>query len=547
MRAASEPNPGPLTTWLALLASLWVLNLALSFHNVWPTPWVMTRHELSLEATLLVLALAAWTQFRGLPSRRVLRWSAIVLELLCLGRYAAVTAPALYGRPINLYWNAQHLPQVAAMLAQASPVWITAAATAAIAIVPLLLYAVLRVALAGVSRGLALPASRRAVLLASTAMVALFALGKLGGPTPAAIRFSEPVFATYMQQAALLADAVLGSPQRAALDRQPLLPQADLARLDGADVLVIFVESYGATAFERREHREALAGARDTLATAVAGSARQAVSAFVTSPTFGGASWLAHASLLSGQAIADPAAYAALLTGERDTLVQRFAARGYRPVALMPGIKRAWPEGGFYRYAQIYDAARLDYRGPEFGWWAIPDQYALAVLDARELAAFPRAPLFAVFPTISTHMPFLPAPPYQSDWERLLGQHPFDARVVAASIARQPDWSDLSPAYSDAMAYALTTLAGYVERRPRREQVLLILGDHQPAASISGAQAGREVPVHVIASRSELLRDFLAAGFEPGLTPTGPALMPLHALTPLLLQAFSDEAPASGR
>jgi phosphoglycerol transferase MdoB-like AlkP superfamily enzyme len=536
-----------LVPWLALLAALWALNLALSFHNVWPTPWVTTRHELSVEAALLALALAAWVQRRGLPSRRVLHWIAVVLVLLCLGRYAAVTSPALYGRPINLYWDAPHLPQVAAMLARAAPVWTTAAALAACVVVPLLLYGALRLALAGMSRALAHPAPRRALLLASTAVLALFAFEKLHGPLPAAPRFSEPVTSAYAQQAALLADAVLGSPARAALERQPPLPGADLARLGGADVLLVFVESYGATAFARREHRAALADAHDALADAVTASGRQVVSAFVRSPTFGGASWLAHASLLSGQEVADAATYAALLTGDRDTLVQRFAARGYRAVALMPGIKRAWPEGSFYRYAHLYDAARLDYRGPDFGWWAIPDQYALAVLDARELAASPRAPLFAVFPTISTHMPFLPAPPYQPDWERLLGGHPFDARVLAASLARQPDWSDLSPAYVHAMSYALNTLAGYVARVPTREQVLVVLGDHQPAASISGAQAGREVPVHVIASRGELLRDFLAAGFEPGLTPTRAALMPLHALAPLLLQAFSDELPAMAR
>ena len=41
-----------------------------------------------------------------------------------LGRYAEVTAPALYGRPVNLYWDAQHLPKVAAMLAEVGPWWL---------------------------------------------------------------------------------------------------------------------------------------------------------------------------------------------------------------------------------------------------------------------------------------------------------------------------------------------------------------------------------------------------------------------------------------
>ena len=529
-------------TWLALPVSLWVLNVALSFHNQWPTPWVAIGHELSLEVVLLVFALGAWAEYRGAPSRLAQHWLAIALVLLCLGRYAEVTAPALYGRPINLYWDLPHLPAIATMFAQAAPAWATAAVIAAIAAMPVLLYGVLRGALGGVWRALESAAPRRALLLLGATLVVLFAVTPRDQDAPFAVQFAQPVTQTYAQQASLLADALLGNPASEALDRAAPLPHADLARLAGADVLVVFLESYGATVFDNARHRQALGAAQATLAGALARSGREAASAFVVSPTFGGASWLAHASLLAGHEVADPATYAALLTSDRDTLVQRFATRGYRAVALMPGLKRAWPEGSFYRFAHLYDARQLDYRGPHFGWWAIPDQYSLAVLDTREFASHPRAPLFAVFPTISSHMPFRPTPPYQSDWERLLGERAFEPGALAASLARAPDWSDLSPAYTEAIAYALTTLAGYLARRPRREQVLLVLGDHQPPASVSGAQAGHEVPVHVIASRGELLRQFLHAGFAPGLTPARPALMPLHVLAPLLLQAFSGEA-----
>lgn len=542
-----RPAVAMAATWLALLVSLWVLNAALSFHNQWPTPWVAIGHELSLELVALVFALGAWAEYRGVPSRLAQHWFAIALVLLCLGRYAEVTAPALYGRPINLYWDLPHLPAVATMLAQTAPAWATAAAIAAIAAMPVLLYGVLRVALGGVWRALGSAVPRRALLLLGATLVVLFAATPRDEDAPFTVQFAQPVTQTYAQQASLLADALLGSPAREALDRAAPLPHADLAHLAGADVLVVFLESYGATVFDSARHRQALAAAQATLAGALARSGREAASAFVVSPTFGGASWLAHASLLAGHEVADPATYAALLTSDRDTLVQRFAARGYRAVALMPGLKRAWPEGSFYRFAHMYDARQLDYRGPHFGWWAIPDQYSLAVLDTREFASHPRAPLFAVFSTISSHMPFRPTPPYQPDWERLLGEHPFEPAALAASFARAPDWSDLSPAYTDALSYALNTLAGHVARRPRREQVLVVLGDHQPPASVSGAQASHAVPVHVIASRGELLHEFLAAGFEPGLTPSRPAGIPMHALAPLLLRGFSDEASATAR
>ncbi len=57
----------------------------------------------------------------------------------------------------------------------------------------------------------------------------------------------------------------------------------------------------------------------------------------------------------------------------------------------MPGSSHPWPEGAFYRFDEIYDRARLDYRGPKFGWWFVPDQFTLARLDALEIAP-PLAP-----------------------------------------------------------------------------------------------------------------------------------------------------------
>ena len=48
------------------------------------------------------------------------------------------------------------------------------------------------------------------------------------------------------------------------------------------------------------------------------------MSAFVESPTFGGSSWLAHISLLSGIEVRDPDTNAKLMTAHRDTLVRAF-------------------------------------------------------------------------------------------------------------------------------------------------------------------------------------------------------------------------------
>src|SRR5690606_20220416 len=93
---------------------------------------------------------------------------------------------------------------------------------------------------------------------------------------------------------------------------------------------------------------------RAALQDAAAATGRRVVSAFVTSPTFGGASWLAHATLMSEHEVRDVGQYGLLLTQRRETLPTLFSKAGYRSIAWMPGLKNPWPEGGYYGFASIY-------------------------------------------------------------------------------------------------------------------------------------------------------------------------------------------------
>ena len=90
------------------------------------------------------------------------------------------------------------------------------------------------------------------------------------------------------------------------------------------------------------------------------------------------------------------------------------------------------------------------------------------------------------------------------------------------------------------MAYMYGTIGGFLRREAERDLVAIVLGDHEPAAAVSGAGASWNVPVHVIASRGAVLDRLIAHGFEPGLTPRRRTLGPMNALTPMLLDAFGD-------
>ena len=151
-------------------------------------------------------------------------------------------------------------------------------------------------------------------------------------------------------------------PQRRRLGPSPAL-DTGLRALGGVDVLLIFVESYGAITYETPAISAGLAESRADLDAAIRETGRQVVSAYVESPTFGGSSWLAHLSLLSGVDVRDQYAYTALMASRRDTMVTNFARRGYRTVALMPGMRQAWPEGAFYGFDVIYGRDGLEVRG----------------------------------------------------------------------------------------------------------------------------------------------------------------------------------------
>jgi len=166
------------------------------------------------------------------------------------------------------------------------------------------------------------------------------------------------------------------------------------------------------------------------------------------------------------------------------------------------------------------------------------------VLDVNRA---PRPPLFVFFPAISTHIPFTPTPPYQPDWARMLTAEPYDQADVNRAYLRQPDWMDLGPSYADALSYMYQSLTGYLRLRADRDFVMILIGDHQPAAAVSGEGAPWHVPVHIIANRRLVLDRLIEHGFRARLTPARPALGPMHLLTSTLLDAFGNRESVVSR
>lgn len=514
-------------------AALLLLNASLTFGNVWPTPKIQWENALSVELAVCVLLLAIAHHRAERLARRLLP---VLWVLLVAGHYLDVTAPGLYGRDFNLYWDSRHLGNVTAMLARAVPAWQIVAAVAGLVIIIAAVYLLARLTLRHLAA--AVQHRRARLVLGSTAslLIATFALQQATSFASAQPAFADPATGAYLRQARYVVAMAATGGASPVLGASPDFGAADMRGLDGADVVLVFLESYGAVTFDNPAFADALAASRRNLDAAVSDAGRELISAYVASPTFGASSWLAHLSLLTGVKVTDQYEYTSLMASSRDTIVKAFSRGGYRTVALMPGMRQPWPEGAFYGFDVIYGRDLLAYQGPEFGWWGIPDQFALARLDALERSSASRPPLFAVFPTSTSHAPFGPVPPFLPEWSRALQKDGYRPEDVAS--ATPPDLTDLAPSYLRSIAYSYDTLAGYIRTHAGENLVMVVIGDHQPPAAVSGRTATHDVPVHVIASHPGLLRHLRASGFYDGLAPVRPGAGDMHALVPVLLEAF---------
>jgi hypothetical protein len=313
-----------------------------------------------------------------------------------------------------------------------------------------------------------------------------------------------------------------------------------LTGLRGKDVMFTFIESYGRSAIEdpalAPPVNAVLADGTRTLKAA--GYASR--SGFLGSPTAGGGSWLAHSTLLSGVWINNQQRYNKLVTTDRVTLNRLFGRAGWRTVAVMPALTRAWPEGAFYGSDRIYGTHDLGYQGPSFAWAPMPDQYALAAFQRLERANPDHPPVMAEIPLISSHAPWAPIP-QMIDWDDVGNGSVFDP-MPAAGNRPGVVWRDAARVrteYARSIQYTLTALISYLHEYGDDDLVLVFLGDHQPAPIVTGTEAGRDVPITIVAKDPAVLDRISGWGWTDGLKPDpGAPVWPMNDFRDRFLTAF---------
>jgi phosphatidylglycerophosphate synthase len=313
-----------------------------------------------------------------------------------------------------------------------------------------------------------------------------------------------------------------------------------LTGLRGKDVLFVFVESYGKVAVQGSAFSPQVDAVLNDGTASLQADGWSSRSAFLTSPTFGGISWLAHSTFQSGLWIDNQARYDEVVASNRFTLSGAFKRAGWRTVSDIPSDNWAWPVGrSFYHYDKMYDARNVPFNGPRFSYARIPDQYTLSVFQQRELAK-PHPPLMAEIDLVSSHTPWTPLP-HLLPWDQLGNGSIYEDMMSETSksvLWQNP--SKVKAAYGRSIQYSMSALISFVQTFHDKNLVMVLLGDHQPATIVSGTGASHDVPISIIAHDPKVLDQISTWGWTNGLLPSPAApVLPMDQFRDRFLTAYS--------
>jgi phosphatidylglycerophosphate synthase len=325
-------------------------------------------------------------------------------------------------------------------------------------------------------------------------------------------------------------------------DPQATIPASDLLTgLRGKDVIIVFVESYGQVAVRGTSFSPGIDAVLHRRTAALARAGWTTKSAWLTSPTFGGISWLAHSTLQSGLWVNTTQRYAELTASRRFTLSDAFDKAGWHTVSDDPSDDRPWPPGKtFYHYDQLFNRQDVGYRGPQFSFASMPDQYTLAKFQQNELAPGHK-PVMGEIDLVSSHIPWAPLPT-MVPWSKVGDGSVFDP-MPAKSEPPSVVWRSSNTVrkfYGQSIQYSLNALTSWVTELHDPNLVLIMLGDHQPHTTVSGTGANHDVPISIIARDPSVFRQIAAWHWQDGLLPGPKAPLELmDAFRNQFLSAFS--------
>lgn len=317
---------------------------------------------------------------------------------------------------------------------------------------------------------------------------------------------------------------------------------------DTPNVYFFLIESYGSVLTDRPQLRTQYHRLLLEFQDAISETGWRTVTGSSEAPISGSGSWLSTASILSGTRIANQATFDYLTSSFTPPLVRFFRENGYTTVILEPASRArpGLPLYNQYHFDLVLSLKDLAFENfPQFGWGLVPDQYSLAVTEARWLQGM-TGPVFLYFPMVSSHAPWTPAtipPLLETDTEEQDFRTTYKRYVADGPPARNASGSKTNTGFAEmylaAIRYDLRVIADFLHHHASEKNLVVIMGDHQPPL-ITSDQDTYHTPVHILSRDATTLTPFKSAGFVSGLTGASPETMIAHhTMTPLIMAALS--------
>jgi phosphatidylglycerophosphate synthase len=314
-----------------------------------------------------------------------------------------------------------------------------------------------------------------------------------------------------------------------------------LERLHHANVYLIFVESYGVTVLDRESFAKRALPALKTMQADLTRAGFTSASGVMDSATYGGMSWLAHATLFTGVRTSDQLQYDLLGVSHPKSLARIAREAGYHTILVQPNTNRPSHTADFYDFDETFKLWDFDYAGPAFAWAAMPDQYALDFIHRHVIAKYPR-PLFVSYALVSSHAPWSHVPTMVADWSKIGNGSVYNDLPFKRAYTNWPNFTNAAEPYLDSILYDLQVLDSYLTSFIDDDSLVILLGDHQPVSEITEDSLSWAVPVHVISRDANLVAPFVAHGYASGMIPNRNSNSPMEAFLADFLRAFSTGA-----
>jgi hypothetical protein len=305
---------------------------------------------------------------------------------------------------------------------------------------------------------------------------------------------------------------------------------------DRPRVHVYVVESYGRAVLSKAIKADFIEY-REEMAQRFVDAGWSMATVLSEAPVMGGRSWLADATLLSGRTVKYESVYRHLTPRLKDiqSIPRFFKDRGYRTILMRPKDK-ARPGVELVNHFGFSDTVfhvDLAYKGQNFGWVEIPDQYSLGHIRDVVLPTLDGEPEFVFAHLGSSHIPWDDLPPILDDWRRLndTGERKLEKdkaltkkeikfqlgrfkRQGAVRLRRLRPTAENIREYFQAVRYSLEVVARHVLAMSDPPDIVFIMGDHQPP--LYKKSNDFTVPIHVLTRNPDALDGFTARGFQRG-------------------------------